>query len=115
MVVADDSVPSTKYKMEVSFGSGDISGIMAVKLYDNAIIGTAINEFGVKLFDFVNTKNKCKLKNVASLMNKWYVRRTMENDLHTIFEKNDIASQAAEVEFVNEKRGITYKLTKLRE
>lgn len=109
------SVASQKYRMVVTFPTGQISGIMAIKHTEEMIYGTAINEFGVKLFDFVISGKKCKLKNVASMMNKWYIKRTIAGDLHTLFTEQLNIYESSDIELVNDKRGIIYKLSKLGE
>ncbi|MDD2595879.1 MAG: hypothetical protein PHD11_08720 [Bacteroidales bacterium] len=113
VVPAGNDVPSQKYKMEVVFPKGEISGIMAFKRAGGNMYGTAVNEFGVKVFDFVLTGGKrCKLKNVTGFLNKWYIRRTISKDLPELLNM-DFAEDA--LEYVNYRQNIKYKLILIKE
>ena len=57
-----------------------------LKKSDNSWRGTLMNEFGVKAFDFIVTPKKCELLHTISMLNKWYIRRTIAADLHFLVE-----------------------------
>ena len=48
--------------------------------------GTLMNEFGFKAFDFWTTNSRCELQDVQSMLDKWYIRRTIASDLHFLIE-----------------------------
>ncbi len=45
-----------------------------------------MNEFGFKAFDFWTTNSRCELQDVQSMLDKWYIRRTIASDLHFLIE-----------------------------
>jgi hypothetical protein len=75
-----------------------ISGIMVVKQRNDSLLGVFINEFGIKGFDFVVADNQCVVHTNISRINKWYIKKTIANDLLFIFtpvympEKQDTSS-----------------------
>jgi len=50
----------------------------------NNIVGTVINEMGIKAFDFTHKKGKTKVLNVMGPLNKWYIRRLLKKDFSFI-------------------------------
>lgn len=62
----------------------ELTGVLIVKHAGGEWRGSLINEFGIKAFDFIAGK-KCRLLNTLPLLNKWYVRRTIESDLSFLF------------------------------
>jgi len=106
----------SKYRVIIKTEQAEISGIMLVKFVDNEWRGSLINEFGVKAFDFVASQGKCKLKNTISFLNKWYIRKTVEDDFAFLLwnaekqVKGKSLEQLSDGKFVlkNEKRNIEY-------
>ncbi|MDL2227593.1 hypothetical protein LJC30_01730 [Odoribacter sp. OttesenSCG-928-L07] len=70
-----------KFNSEFKFRDIEITGITIIKKNDNNIVGTVMNEFGIKAFDFEIKNGKCKLINVVSYINKWYIKQTIQKDL----------------------------------
>jgi hypothetical protein len=75
------------YRLRIKTPQVEMSGVMMVKYMDNEWRGSLINEFGVKAFDFIVKKQKCRLLNTVSLLNRWYIRKTIERDLFFLFGK----------------------------
>ena len=78
-----DGKSSYKYKMNITFSKANISGICILRDNGEQIVGSVINEFGIKAFDFVYDKkrDKTKLANVMKLFNKWFIKRVLSSDL----------------------------------
>lgn len=75
---------SIRYSTQISFRGNGVSGITILKLRDDGIlVGSLVNEFGIKAMDFTYSpaKGKVKLLNVISFMNKWYIRKVLQQDL----------------------------------
>jgi hypothetical protein len=63
----------------------NMTGILIVKPAGDEWRGSMVNEFGIKAFDFIVKKQKCRLLNTVSLLNKWYIRKIIANDLSFLF------------------------------
>ena len=81
-----DSIKNNKYRITINTDKMDISGIWVVKRMDQSWRGTMMNEFGLKMFDFICTAKGCELMNVAALANKWYIKKTIADDVQFILE-----------------------------
>lgn len=83
MESAEDLPLTHRYVFEITMEKGHISGIMITKESDDSIIGTMVNEFGVSALSFVYDKkrNKIKLQDVMNVLNKWYIKRILKQDL----------------------------------
>ena len=51
---------------------------------DSSIVGTVINEFGTKIFDFTYNNGKTRVFNLIAPINKWYIRRELRRDFQFI-------------------------------
>ncbi|MDR0835642.1 MAG: hypothetical protein LBN11_03550 [Tannerella sp.] len=80
------------YQVNIHVKEKPLSGICLLKKNDDGWRGTLINEFGSKAFDFVVAGRKCELKNTISLMDKWYIRKTIAADLYYLFEIDNPAA-----------------------
>jgi hypothetical protein len=81
-----DTIQKNEYRLIFSTPKTNISSICIVKQSNGLWKGTIINEFGVKVFDFVSTPQKCELMNVISFLDKWYVKRVIASDIQFIME-----------------------------
>ena len=81
-----DSLQRNDYRITIGRGSMNISGIWVVRRMNETWRGTMMNEFGLKMFDFICTAKGCELRNVAVLANKWYIKKTIADDLQFILE-----------------------------
>lgn len=73
------------YRIVLKTPDNIITGLCILKKNDNEWRGSLINELGAKAFDFIITDDKCMLLNVISLMDKWYIKKTVAADLHFLF------------------------------
>lgn len=76
-----------KYNMSIQRKEMNITGICMMRRTGNDIIGSVVNEFGIKAFDFDYNidKKKVKLNNVVGFINKWYIRKIIKGDLKYLF------------------------------
>jgi hypothetical protein len=87
------------YRIVLKRQDNSITGLCFVKRYDNEWRGTLINELGTKIFDFTVGDDKCMLLNVISMLDKGYIRKTLEDDLYILFNvDNPVSSFGSELE-----------------
>lgn len=53
---------------------------------DGTLVGTLVNEMGVKAFDFTYADGKAKVLNVIAPLNKWYIRKVLQGDFAFILK-----------------------------
>lgn len=73
------------YRVVLKTPKNSITGICMLKKAGDEWRGTLINEFGAKAFDFIITDKKCELLHVISMMDKWYIKKTVAADLYYLF------------------------------
>lgn len=113
--------PTVRYAFEISLQRGHLTGLLVTRTVNGEIIGTMVNEFGVTALSFVYNvhKNKIKLVDVLPMLNKWYIKQVLKNDLKYCVDilynlpvkkkKNYVVEKTAEcVSVTNTKRKITY-------
>lgn len=111
---------ATKYSVCISFRGTPITGLCIVRGNGDEVLGSVINEFGIKAFDFVFSKDKGKtrLQNVIKMMNKWYVKKVVSADLSTLLrsensekqmKRRTILKDNRQLTLNNNKYNITYK------
>lgn len=81
--VDGDSILSQEYDLLIKFRGQEITAICVLEFHQG-IVGTVVNHFGVKVFDFIypdsGEKKKLRLLNVIKPLNKWYIRRVLRRD-----------------------------------
>lgn len=110
-----------RYAFEISLQRGHITGILVTRTVNDEIIGTMVNEFGVTALSFVYNvkKNKIKLIDVLPMLNKWYIKQVLKNDLKYCVDiiyalpakkkKNYVVGESGGcMSVTNSKRKITY-------
>ena len=80
---ADDQ--ANRYRVALKTPDNSITGLCILKKIDDEWRGQLMNEMGAKAFDFIVTDGKCELLNVISMMDKWYIKKTIAADLHFLF------------------------------
>lgn len=77
-----------KYSAAIEMEKGYLSGVCMLLNTDGKIKGSFFNEFGVSAMDFTydSRKQKTKLHNVISMLNKWYIRRVLKKDLSALMQ-----------------------------
>lgn len=80
-LVSDTTVCEEEYNMLMQVRGNEITGICVMNVGgDNSIVGTIVNEFGVKAFDFISSNGKTKVLNVMGPLDKWYIRMVLRKD-----------------------------------
>lgn len=79
--ILKDDIESHEYNISINIKDSDITGLCIMNIDNDEIVGTIINEFGVKFFDFKYTKGKVKIVNAFKRINKWYIKRVLSKDL----------------------------------
>jgi hypothetical protein len=74
-----------RLKTTIIAGNSQLSGITIVKQKADTTFGVFINEFGLKGFEFKVVGSSCELLRMLKKMDKWYIRKTISNDLAYIF------------------------------
>lgn len=88
-----DTITVRKYKAKINYKTNEITGIIICKKISNSTLaGVFINEFGIKGFDFTLTETDAKIGYVFKNLDKWYIRRTLETDLHFMFSRSNVQS-----------------------
>jgi hypothetical protein len=133
-----DHTKKNEYRLVLETPKANITGIFLAKQMDGVWKGAILNEFGMKVLDFESSPNKCKLLNVISFINKWYIIKVVASDIQFIMEVDNPDFKAGveakrewvqdtlivknkdkvirrlpdgEIKYCNEKRGLTYTLT----
>ena len=110
-----DSAKKNDFRMLFSTPQANITGIWIVKQVNGEWRGTIINEFGLKVLDFVSSSKKCKLVNVIKFLDKWYIKKVIASDIQFIMEidnPNYIKGIQANREFVQDTLVVRYKKEK---
>ena len=81
---------TTRYTVAIAFKNSSFSGICVVKQKDDIIVGTIVNEFGIRAFDFTVSLDRkhVKLLNVMKPLDKCLVRKTIARDLRRLFSSS---------------------------
>lgn len=103
---------SLHYSANVEMGKAAISGICILANNNGAVNGSLFNEFGITIIGFTYdcVREKVKIKDVASKLNKWYIKRVLRNDLRCLMQ----TLQKGETSFSDTKHGITITLTPIK-
>ncbi|HRN16037.1 MAG TPA: hypothetical protein PLF38_03165 [Xylanibacter oryzae] len=114
-----------QYSLLIQYKKAGITGVCMMKKDSSNIVGSIVNEFGVKAFDFRydTEKDHIKLINVISFLNKWYIKKTIKADWRYLFSypKKHSKSRAiyfskdGEITLDNIKQGIKYSFKKIEE
>ena len=109
VVFPNDSVNKVSYSIQIDFKGAYLSGVCILVKDENIIKSSIINEFGLSLMEFVYdlNKNKVKLGYVMKSLNKWYIKRTLKNDLKNVMR----AMTNGENEYINSKRKLKYRFS----
>ena len=130
------------YRIKLKTPKTNITGLLFLRKNNNEWLGTLTNEMFVKVFDFKVTDEKCELFNVVSMMDKWYIKKTVAADMYFFihadnpnapffkrldrFEQNDfrvvnskkkqvLVGQDGVVRLINKRRRLQYELRKMGE
>lgn len=109
-----DSIGSKmKYNASIEMKKGYLSGICMLIRDKDGYKGSIFNEFGISVLDFTYQPltGKVKLENVIQLLDKWYIKRLLKQDLSQVIKnlQNGISI------YDNKKYKIHYQFTEMRE
>lgn len=109
-----DSIGSKmKYNASIEMKKGYLSGICMLIRDKDGYKGSIFNEFGISVLDFTYqpVTGKVKLENVIQLLDKWYIKRLLKQDLSQVIKN----LQKGISIYDNKKYKIHYQFTKLEE
>ena len=105
----NDTVNVRRYKARINTKNAEMTGILICKkTSDSTSGGSFINEFGIKGFDFSISGNHAKLGHAFKKLDKWYIRNTLETDLHFMFSQPHLNN----ICFVNDTLAYVFKISK---
>ena len=117
---------SREYNLFMQIRGQELTSICIMDFSDEQnIVGTVMNEFGVKAFDFTFNGKKAKVLNVVGPLNKWYIRKILKADFTFIMsnirqgqdvtkkKRTLIFSPDGEMLFTNSRYNIRYTFTPL--
>jgi hypothetical protein len=133
---------ANRYQMILKTPDNTITGLFGLRKNGAEWRGTLINEMGMQAFNFIVTDEKCELLNVISMMDKWYIKKTVAADLYFLinadnpnasfqkkakrFEQNGVkvvnykkkqllVMPDGSVKLINRRRNLQYELRKIME
>lgn len=109
-----DSIGSKmKYNATIEMKKGYLSGICMLIRDKDSYKGSIFNEFGISVLDFTYqpVTGKVKLENVIQLLDKWYIKRLLKQDLSQVIKN----LQKGISIYDNKKYKIHYQFTELEE
>ena len=82
-----DSVKLTNYRVQLQARNASLDGVCAIKIIDGSIKGVVVNDFGIKAFafSFSPDRKKVTLQDVLPMLDHWYIKRVIKNDLKLLF------------------------------
>lgn len=80
-----------EYRVTLDFGRAHFSGICVMKCLHGEIVGTLMNEFGLRAFDirYDPHRGRVRLTNLLELLDRWYIRKTLRRDLTLLLRNGD--------------------------
>lgn len=102
-----------KYNATIEMKKGYLSGICILIRDKDGYKGSIFNEFGISVLDFTYqpVTGKVKLENVIQLLDKWYIKRLLKQDLSQVIKN----LQKGISIYDNKKYKIHYQFTELEE
>ncbi len=99
----------TRYATTIELSKGYLSGITIMVREADVYHGVLFNEFGITALEFTyqpQTK-KVELIEVIAMLDKWYIRRVLKNDLQHVMEN----LMKGNPTYKDEKYHISYKFS----
>jgi len=99
----------TKYATTIELSKGYLSGITIMVREADVYHGVLFNEFGITALEFTYQPQikKVELIEVIAMLDKWYIRRVLKNDLQHVMEN----LMKGNPTYKNEKYHISYKFS----
>lgn len=81
----NNSAYNCEYSVVMQARGNEVTAIcFLMQREDGSVVGSFVNEFGVKVFDFTYSDSKAKVMNVMGPLNRWYIRRVLNKDFSFI-------------------------------
>lgn len=80
-----------QYTVTIGWKQARISGICIMKSLGGEIVGSLVNEFGIRAFDFRYDPRRevLKIENPIGFLDRWYIRKGLRSDLRILFRAAD--------------------------
>lgn len=125
--IGQDTASVREYQLLMQVRGHEITSICMMDIQaDSSVLGTVVNEFGVKAFDFTYANGKAKVFNVVGPLNKWYIKRVLKGDFSFILANiglgKDVVKKKRRLSFLpngdvsvsNERFKIQYTFTPIK-
>ena len=101
----------TRCSAMIEMPKGYLSGVCMMYNDGTEVRGSIFNEFGISAISFSYNirKDKVKLIDVISMIDKWYIKKILRKDMRTLMHR----LREGNGEYVNEKYKISYKFSPL--
>lgn len=122
--VLTDSVEIKQYNFSLQVKDQEVTGICVTRFISQTeAVGTVMNEFGLTILDFEYKDGKTKLSNLPPMLDRWFVRRILQNDFSFFFKhlpsgqdfkkrsRRITFSPEGEVTLLNKRFKLTYTFT----
>lgn len=96
-----------RYEIMIEMPKAYVSGVLIMhKPCEGCVNASIVNEFGISLMDFSYDEHKDKIRfhSLTGKLNKWYIRRTLGNDMKNVIK----SMKSGTDEYINAKRKIKY-------
>lgn len=81
----EGALGASSYNVVMQARGNEVTAIcFLMQREDGSVVGSFVNEFGVKVFDFTYSDSKAKVVNVMGPLNRWYIRRVLNKDFSFI-------------------------------
>ncbi|MBR5101774.1 MAG: hypothetical protein IK092_01455 [Muribaculaceae bacterium] len=106
-LLPSDDGATKRFNAMIEMPKAYVSGVCVLLRQGDTILGSLFNEFGITALEFeCNTvKKKVKLITLLPMLDKWYIRRTLKNDLKQLVKVLDTGDTI----YTNTKRKIEYR------
>lgn len=80
-----------QYTVTIGWKQARITGICIMKSLGGEIVGSLVNEFGIRAFDFRYDPRRevLKIENPIGFLDRWYIRKGLRSDLRILFRAAD--------------------------
>lgn len=108
---ADSLAVTSRYSAMIEMPKAYLSGVCIVKCQNDTVTGCLFNEFGISALEFTFKRGdkNARLLGVASVLDKWYIKRVLRRDLVLLYENLENGDGF----YRNSRHNISYRLTPL--
>ena len=113
MTFVDTIGAKAKYAATIEMKRGYVSGICMLAVEEDCYRMSLFNEFGISALDFTYQKStgKVKLQHVIKMLDKWYIRKVLKQDLAKVV----VNLMQGKPTYMDEKYQIKYQFQKLND